>query len=163
MLSDNVWICAKNTGVSRILRLHPPENFYRFLKHYPLLYITYLHINYQIGSLHPNKICTNRTTSKKVKFMNKISLLFVIMIGCIKLSYANTVAPITDFNSKQYLGTWYEIARLPNRFENKCTVPINANYSINPDNQNQLIVVNQWLMQKLLPPFDQLFYGMSIS
>lgn len=75
--------------------------------------------------------------------MNKISLLIFIMIGCIKLSYASTVMPITDFNSNQYLGTWYEIARLPNRFENKCTVPITANYSINPDNQNQLIVVNQ--------------------
>lgn len=75
--------------------------------------------------------------------MNKISLLFGIMIGCIKLSYANAVTPITDFNSNQYLGTWYEIARLPNRFENKCTVPITANYLINPDNQNQLIVVNQ--------------------
>jgi apolipoprotein D and lipocalin family protein len=75
--------------------------------------------------------------------MNKISLLFVIMIGCIKLSYADDVMSITDFNSTQYLGTWYEIARLPNRFEIKCTVPITANYSINPENQNQLIVVNQ--------------------
>lgn len=75
--------------------------------------------------------------------MNKISLLFVIMIGCIKLSYANTVTPITDFNSSQYLGTWYEIARLPNRFENKCTLPITANYLINPDKKNQFIVVNK--------------------
>ncbi|MCE2706293.1 MAG: lipocalin family protein [Proteobacteria bacterium] len=75
--------------------------------------------------------------------MNKISLLFVIMVGCIKLAYANAVTPITDFNINQYLGTWYEIARLPNSFENKCTVPITANYSTNPDNKNQLIVVNQ--------------------
>ena len=75
--------------------------------------------------------------------MNKISLIFVIMTSCIKLSYAITVMPITNFNSNQYLGTWYEIARLPNRFENKCIVPITANYSINPDNQSQLIVVNQ--------------------
>ena len=80
---------------------------------------------------------------KRVKFMNKIFMLFIIITGCIKLSYANAVTPITDFKSSQYLGMWYEIARLPNRFENKCTVPITANYSINPDNNNQLIVVNQ--------------------
>lgn len=75
--------------------------------------------------------------------MNKISLIFVIMTSCIKLSYAITVMPTANFNSNQYLGTWYEIARLPNRFENKCIAPIVANYSINPDNQNQLIVVNK--------------------
>jgi apolipoprotein D and lipocalin family protein len=60
-----------------------------------------------------------------------------------KLSYANNVLAITDFNMTNYLGTWYEIARLPNRFENQCTIPITANYSINPENENQLIVVNQ--------------------
>ncbi len=75
--------------------------------------------------------------------MNKITSLFLIMLACIKLSYANDVTPIAHFNSAKYLGTWYEIARLPNRFENKCVVPITANYSINPDNSNQLIVVNQ--------------------
>jgi apolipoprotein D and lipocalin family protein len=75
--------------------------------------------------------------------MKKISLLFLIMLGCIKLSYANDVTAITNFNSNQYLGTWYEIARLPNSFEKKCTIPITANYSINPDNENQLIVINQ--------------------
>jgi apolipoprotein D and lipocalin family protein len=75
--------------------------------------------------------------------MNKINMLFVIMLSFIKFSYASDVMPITDFNSSQYLGTWFEIARLPNRFENKCIAPITANYSINPDNKNQLIVVNQ--------------------
>ncbi len=75
--------------------------------------------------------------------MNKINLLFIIVLSCMKLSYAKDVMPITDFNMGQYLGTWYEIARLPNSFENKCTVPITANYSITPDNKNQIIVVNQ--------------------
>lgn len=76
--------------------------------------------------------------------MNRITLLFVIiMLSCIKLSYADDVKPISNFNSSQYLGTWYEIARLPNRFENKCTPPITANYLINLDKQNQLTVINQ--------------------
>lgn len=75
--------------------------------------------------------------------MNKISLLFIVMLCSIKLSFATEVIAIADFNSNAYLGTWYEIARLPNSFEKKCSIPILANYSINPDNPNQLIVINQ--------------------
>ncbi len=29
----------------------------------------------------------------------------------------NNIEPVSDFNLNQYLGTWYEIARLPNKFE----------------------------------------------
>ena len=75
--------------------------------------------------------------------MNKISLLFIFMIDCIKFSNANTIKPITNFDVNKYLGKWYEIARLPNRFEKKCIVPIMANYSINTEKQNEIIVVNQ--------------------
>ena len=75
--------------------------------------------------------------------MNKIKWLVIIMLSCIKFSYASEVKPIADFNTSQYLGTWYEIARLPNRFESNCTMPITANYSTNPDNKNQLIVLNE--------------------
>lgn len=59
------------------------------------------------------------------------------------ISYAIDIVPITDFNSNKYLGTWYEIARLPNRFEKDCVAPITANYSVNPDNNLQIIVVNK--------------------
>lgn len=75
--------------------------------------------------------------------MKKFLLLFLVIINCIKLCYAGDVTPISDFNSVKYLGVWYEVARLPNRFEDKCLTPITATYSINPDNSNQLIVVNQ--------------------
>ena len=75
--------------------------------------------------------------------MKNFCLFFIVMFSIINLSYANSVIPITNFDSSQYLGTWYEIARLPNNFENNCSIPIFAKYSINPDNSNQLIVVNQ--------------------
>jgi apolipoprotein D and lipocalin family protein len=75
--------------------------------------------------------------------MNKISFLFIILLCSLKLSFASEVSAITDFNSSAYLGTWYEIARLPNTFEKKCSIPIIANYSTNPDNNEQLIVTNQ--------------------
>ena len=85
----------------------------------------------------------NFTNHKKVNIMNKITFLFTILLCSLKLSFANEVTAITDFNSSAYLGNWYEIARLPNTFEKKCSTPIIANYSINPDNQEQLTVTNQ--------------------
>lgn len=33
----------------------------------------------------------------------------------------------------RYLGTWYEIARLPNRFERRCDADVTANYSLRGD------------------------------
>ncbi len=75
--------------------------------------------------------------------MNKIRLLFISILGCIKLTHANQIDTIIDFDSDKYLGTWYEFARLPNSFERKCTLPITATYSVNPENQDQIIVTNQ--------------------
>lgn len=73
----------------------------------------------------------------------KSILLKFILFSCIKFSYAIDITPINNFEINKYLGTWYEIARLPNRFENKCIAPITANYSINPDDKEQLIVLNK--------------------
>jgi len=41
------------------------------------------------------------------------------------------VVPELDY--KRYAGTWYEIARLPNRFEKKCVSNVTANYTVRPD------------------------------
>lgn len=41
----------------------------------------------------------------------------------------------------RYTGQWFEIARLPNRFQKKCVGDVTANYTIAKD--NQLTVVNQ--------------------
>jgi apolipoprotein D and lipocalin family protein len=40
--------------------------------------------------------------------------------------------PVSDFKLNRYLGTWYEIARLPHRFEKGLT-RVTATYEINPD------------------------------
>lgn len=75
--------------------------------------------------------------------MKKFNLLCFIIFSLTKLTYATDVKPVINFDSSRYLGTWYEIARLPNRFEDKCIAPITANYSINPDNKNELIIINK--------------------
>ena len=41
------------------------------------------------------------------------------------------VVPEIDYT--RYAGTWYEIARLPNRFEKKCVSNVTANYALRPD------------------------------
>ena len=37
----------------------------------------------------------------------------------------------------RYVGRWYEIARLPNRFEKKCADSVTANYALLPDGRSR--------------------------
>lgn len=66
-----------------------------------------------------------------------------IVAGIVKLSASvrrpMTVAPSIDL--AKYTGKWYEIARLPNRFEKKCAGDVTAVYSLRPD--GQIGVVNR--------------------
>ncbi len=50
------------------------------------------------------------------------------------------VRPVDDVNLERYLGTWYEIARIPNRFQKKCTGDVMARYAKRDD--GRLDVVN---------------------
>jgi apolipoprotein D and lipocalin family protein len=49
------------------------------------------------------------------------------------------VVPSIDLN--RYIGTWYEIARLPNRFQKKCTGDVTATYTLL--NDGTIKVVNR--------------------
>ena len=49
------------------------------------------------------------------------------------------VVPNVDLN--RYVGRWYEIARLPNRFEKKCADSVTATYSLRSD--GSVTVVNR--------------------
>jgi apolipoprotein D and lipocalin family protein len=53
------------------------------------------------------------------------------------------VTAMTQFDSAKYLGTWYEVARIPFYFEDDCVAPVTANYSIDPQKNNVIDVVNQ--------------------
>lgn len=48
---------------------------------------------------------------------------------------------VSNLDLSRYSGQWYEIARLPNRFENKCVADVTANYSVL--NEKRLRVVNR--------------------
>lgn len=49
------------------------------------------------------------------------------------------VAPAVDLN--RYQGVWHEVARLPNRFQNKCARDTTATYTLRPD--GKITVLNQ--------------------
>ena len=55
--------------------------------------------------------------------------VFLLFAGC---SESVRIPAVTGFDAERYMGTWYEIARLPNRFE-KGMVEVSATYSLRPD------------------------------
>lgn len=47
------------------------------------------------------------------------------------------VVPAVDLS--RYVGQWYEIARLPNRFQKKCADSVTANYTLRSDGKIQVV------------------------
>ena len=47
------------------------------------------------------------------------------------------VVPSIDL--ARYIGTWYEIARLPNSFQKKCVSDVTANYTLRDDSQIKVV------------------------
>lgn len=45
----------------------------------------------------------------------------------------STIPTVSDFDLNRYLGTWYEIARLPMKFQPEDSTDISAVYSLNED------------------------------
>jgi len=66
-------------------------------------------------------------------------LAMTAVLGSAAISQALEVAPSVDLS--RYAGKWYEIARLPNRFQNSCAGEVVATYSLLEG--GQLKVVNQ--------------------
>jgi apolipoprotein D and lipocalin family protein len=68
--------------------------------------------------------------------MNKILCAIMAIAIAINLSACNKkpddITPVKHFQAEKYLGTWYEIARLDNRFE-KGLSRVSATYSLRDD------------------------------
>ena len=47
------------------------------------------------------------------------------------------VVPSVDFS--RYAGVWYEVARLPNRFEKKCASDVSAEYTLREDGRIRVV------------------------
>ncbi len=66
----------------------------------------------------------------------------VLMTALIGVAYADSssgepstvaVTSVKHIDLQQYLGKWYEVARLPMFFERNCADNVSATYSLNPD------------------------------
>jgi apolipoprotein D and lipocalin family protein len=77
--------------------------------------------------------------------MNIIPLcMFIALVSVISTAQEKIVKPLTvvpEVDLNRYMGTWYEIARLPNSFQKKCISDVTATYSIMDD--GDILVVNR--------------------
>lgn len=57
---------------------------------------------------------------------------FAILAGCATMD--SNLPTQVDVDLNKYMGTWYEQARLPNRFQKSCIGNVQADYAINSGN-----------------------------
>jgi apolipoprotein D and lipocalin family protein len=72
----------------------------------------------------------------------KTILLIIILMGCAGSSKADEPSPVTPVENvdlQRYAGKWYEIARLPNKFQRKCESNTTAEYSLLPDGKIRVV------------------------
>ena len=67
-------------------------------------------------------------------------LLIMSLISLLSCQSTKELKTVTEVDISKYAGKWYEIARLPNRFE-KGMICVTANYSIRED--GKIEVINQ--------------------
>lgn len=64
------------------------------------------------------------------------------ILSVISLAFAQGKPPlqvVPEVALDRYAGQWYEIARLPNRFQKKCAGEVTANYTLQPDGKISLL------------------------
>ncbi|MBF0278494.1 MAG: lipocalin family protein [SAR324 cluster bacterium] len=75
--------------------------------------------------------------------------IFIVWIGLLTGSWAcskplaNTPKTVEQVDLDRYKGLWYEIARIPNRFQKHCVEGVTAHYSF--DKSGQIAVINRCL------------------
>jgi apolipoprotein D and lipocalin family protein len=70
------------------------------------------------------------------------SLFLILIVGALSLAAAQAedkpLAVVDHVDLERYLGTWYEIATIPQRFQKGC-VGVTATYSFRPDGKIRVI------------------------
>ena len=79
---------------------------------------------------------------EKVTWMRLRLLVAVAVVAALPLIAAGTpLRVVPDVDLTRYAGTWYEIARLPNRFQAKCAGEVVAAYELQSD--GRIVVTNR--------------------
>ncbi|AUN95051.1 lipocalin family protein [Pseudazoarcus pumilus] len=61
------------------------------------------------------------------------------LLLCISLAHATPLEPIERLDLQRYLGTWHEIAKYPNRFQEQCVSDTTATYARMDDGRIEVI------------------------
>ena len=67
-------------------------------------------------------------------------MIVVAALGVMaEVSGSDSLEPVAAVDLTRYAGQWYEIARLPNRFQTSCAGEVTATYSMLPSRQIQVV------------------------
>ena len=66
-------------------------------------------------------------------------LALVAIFAAIISGKQNDLDVVQHVDLNRYVGRWYEIARSPNRFEEKCTDSVTATYSVRTDGKIEVV------------------------
>ena len=69
---------------------------------------------------------------------------FIVILCNVGMTFAGGKRPlrvVPEVDLVRYAGQWYEIARLPNRFQKQCAGEVIANYTLRPD--GKITVLNR--------------------
>lgn len=71
-------------------------------------------------------------------FLCILCLTWVPGCGAVRSGSVPELAVVPEVHVERYLGTWYEIARYPNRFQKEC-VAVTADYSLRDDGKIRVV------------------------
>lgn len=90
-----------------------------------------------------NNLRLHRPIWTRASFLS-VGAVLAVATGCGGES-TDDLPPVSNFDANRYLGTWYEIARMPNRFQDGLT-NVSATYSLRDD--GNIDVLNEGLNQE---------------
>ena len=71
--------------------------------------------------------------SKKLAAAGGLLALFVVLVARAEGKQKEPLRVVGSVDLARYQGRWYEVARLPNRFEEKCAGDVTAEYTLRAD------------------------------
>lgn len=79
---------------------------------------------------------------KKALFLSTLAAISILAVSAFaQKKNENDLQTVSSVDLKQYSGTWYEIARYPNKFQDQCVGNTTATYTIKKE--NKIEVLNQ--------------------
>lgn len=96
-------------------------------------------LRHQLGPVSSRQRVVREFIRTAYRYISIFGSVFVLS----QISYTQNLAVVDSIDLRRYAGTWYEIARLPNRFQGKCLGNVTATYTLLED--GDIMVVNRCL------------------